>query len=238
MIHTLKIQDFLSLNSDFEFSQLNIVKSDSHQGILLMKLLYALQLHISTPHEQDPAQSLYSNLSRLLNIETNYEMAVNGRMVTPHMVDLPKSNEVFKELEPVYLDSIGSLYAEHKELVSSHTLEYSCYSTCLGYINNNLLQGKMVKGSLLRDDIHMPLSWLTNSDRTIADLSKIIRKGSLWYRGMLLWNDPRHSNVKTLARLIECISNLNQVFILTTNYELIYSIISPLKKEEYQLIDL
>lgn len=54
MIHTLNIQDFLSLNSDFEFSQLNIIKSDSHQGILLMKLLYALQLHISTPHVQHP----------------------------------------------------------------------------------------------------------------------------------------------------------------------------------------
>ncbi|EAW9326185.1 hypothetical protein OK28_06470 [Salmonella enterica] len=233
MIHTLKIQDFLSLNSDFEFSQLNIIKSDSHQGILLMKLLYALQLHISTPHVPDPAQSLYSNLSRLFNTETNYEIAVNDRMVTPYMVDLPKSNE----LEPVYLDSVGSLYVEHKELVSSHTLEYSCYSTCLSYINN-LIQGKMVKGSLLRDDVHMPLSWLTNSDRTIADLSGIIKRGSLWNRGMLLWNDPRHPNVKTLARLIECISNLNQVFILTTNYELIYHIISPLKKEEYQLIDL
>ncbi|EBF8609279.1 hypothetical protein FXF81_05250 [Salmonella enterica subsp. enterica serovar Nagoya] len=234
MIHTLKIQDFLSLNSDFEFSQLNIIKSDSHQGILLMKLLYALQLHISTPHEQDPAQSLYSNLSRMLHIEINYEIAVNGRRVTPNRVDLPKSNE----LEPVYLDSIGLLYVEHKELVSSHTLEYSCYSTCLSYIHNDLIQGKMVKGSLLRDDIHMPLSWLTNSDRMIADLSEIIKKGSLWNRGMLLWNDPHHSNVKTLARLIECISNLNQVFILTTNYELIYHIISPLKKEEYQLIDL
>jgi hypothetical protein len=235
MINTLKLQYFLSLNSDFEFSRLNIINCENYQGILLMKLLYALQWHISTPYEQDSAQALYDNLIRLLDLDTiNYQIRCGQHTINPSMVDLPKSTE----LEPVYFDIMGSLYVRHEELVSSNALEYSCYNTCLGYINNNMLRGKMVKGSLLKDNIHMPLSWLTNSVKMMADLSEIIKKGSLWKHGILLWINPQHSDVKTLARLIVCISQLNQVFILTTNYELIYNLISPLKKEEYQLIDL
>lgn len=239
--------------SILEFSQINIIYGESDH---FLRLLYILRKCITSPYSND---TLHDHIAYLLG-KTNYNinLSYEGKILeaTPANTLYRQSSA----RPPVYLPYTGliqlhSLLSQHdmdieqiykdmmvlmnRRSVSNRT-DSRIYDSYLFMLHKcqALLDGhgfydsRYAQFTFKKNGIELPLHWMNSTDNVLASLEWLIQKGGLLDEGCLFWEQVNICNTHLLCELIDTISSRNQIFLTTTNNNILSSLITELSNDK------
>lgn len=239
--------------STLEFSQINIIYGESDH---FLRLLYILRKFITSPYSND---TLHDHIAYLLgNTDYNITLYYEGKTLeaTPANTLYRQSNA----LPPVYLPYTGliqlhrlldqhdmdieQMYKDmivlmNRKSVSNRTDSriYDSYlfmlHKCQALLNGHgFYDSRRAQFTFKKSGIEVPLHWMNSTDKVLASLEWFIHKGGLLGDGCLFWEQVNICNTQLLCELIDAISSRNQIFLTTTNNNILSSLVTELSNDK------